>query len=434
LKTFSQLDLISPLQRALEHEKYQTPTPVQARAIPPALLGRDVLGCAQTGTGKTAAFALPLLNRLGERNRKAEPNRPRVLVLAPTRELAIQISQSIATYGKQLRLKQVLVYGGVNQTGQVRALNRGAHIVVATPGRLLDLMDQGHIELGLLEVFVLDEADRMLDMGFLPDLKRVIRALPAKRQSMFFSATLPPKIRELTTRLLRDPVQVTIAPRTEGVEAIQQQVWFVEQREKQRLLSDLLGRSEVERAIVFTRTKRGASRVAERLERAGTPTAVIHGNKSQNARQRALEAFRGNRVRVLVATDVAARGIDVDGISHVVNFDLPDQPESYVHRIGRTGRAGAAGIAVSFCSDGERGDLRAIEKWIGQTVPAAPGQSRRERPEVSAPPSDKSGKSRRDSRKRSTRSERRPVRSAPSNEKRNRGGGKRFRRTSTTSA
>lgn len=433
MKTFSQLDLISPLQRALENEQYQTPTPVQAQAIPPALLGRDVLGCAQTGTGKTAAFALPLLNRLGARNRKAESNRPRVLVLAPTRELAIQIGQSIATYGKQLRLKQVLVYGGVNQTGQVRALNRGAHIVVATPGRLLDLMDQGHIDLGLLEVFVLDEADRMLDMGFLPDLKRVIRALPAKRQSMFFSATLPPKIRELTGRLLRDPVQVTITPRTESVETIQQQVWFVDQREKQRLLSDLLDRSEVERTLVFTRTKRGASRVAERLARAGTPTAVIHGNKSQNARQRALEAFRGNRVRVLVATDVAARGIDVDGISHVVNFDLPDQPESYVHRIGRTGRAGAAGIAVSFCSDGERGELRAIEKWIGQTVPAAPGQTRRERPDASEQRSDKADKPGRDSRKKKTRSVRGPVRSGSSNGKRNRGGGKRSRRPSVAS-
>ena len=369
MKTFAELELIAPLQRALADEKYETPTPIQAQTIPPALQERDVLGCAQTGTGKTAAFALPILNRLGQRNRKASPNRPFVLVLAPTRELAIQIGESFATYGRHLRLRQALVYGGVNQSNQVRALKRGAHILVATPGRLLDLMNQGHIELDQLEVFVLDEADRMLDMGFLPDLKRIISQLPKKRQSLFFSATMPPKITALSEHLLTSPVSVNVTPKTTTIERIKQRVLFVEQKAKRALLRKILKSDDVDRALVFTKTKRAANMLSEQLEKYGIKATAIHGNKSQNARQRALEAFRRKRVQVLVATDVAARGIDIDGITHVINYDLPLEPEGYIHRIGRTGRAGADGIALSFCCAGERRELRAIERLIGQKVP-----------------------------------------------------------------
>ena len=366
---FEDIELIPAVQRALAEEQYETPTPIQAQTIPAALEGRDILGCAQTGTGKTAAFALPILDKLGQANRKSRPHRPFVLVLAPTRELAIQIDESFATYGRHLHLRRALVYGGVGQGQQVRALSRGAHILVATPGRLLDLMNQGHIELEDLEVFVLDEADRMLDMGFLPDLKRIISRLPEKRQSLFFSATLPPKIVELSRSLLDNPVSVDVTPETTSVERISQQILFVERGAKQALLKKTLKGGDVERALVFTRTKRTANQLAKVLLKSGTQVAAIHGNKSQNARQRALEAFRRNHVQVLVATDVAARGIDIDGISHVINFDLPIEPEAYVHRIGRTGRAGAAGIALSFCTSGERRELRAIEQLIGQRVP-----------------------------------------------------------------
>ncbi len=374
MKTFAEIELIAPVQRALADENYETPTPIQAQTVPAALQGRDVLGCAQTGTGKTAAFALPILNRLGQRNRKAAPNHPFVLVLAPTRELAIQIGESFATYGRHLRLRQALVYGGVSQGNQVRALNRGAHILVATPGRLLDLMNQGHIKLDQLEVFVLDEADRMLDMGFLPDLKRIISQLPDQRQSLFFSATMPPKIVDLTHRLLRDPVSVNVTPESTTVEKIEQRVLFVERRGKHALLRTILDTEDVERALVFTKTKRAANMLAEQLVRGGIRATAIHGNKSQAARQRALEAFRRKHVQVLVATDVAARGIDIDRITHVVNYDLPVEPEAYVHRIGRTGRAGADGIALSFCCAGERRELRAIEQLIGQKVPVDPDQ------------------------------------------------------------
>ena len=378
MKTFEELDLIAPVQRALVDEKYETPTPIQAQTIPAALRGRDVLGCAQTGTGKTAAFALPILNRLGQRNRKAMPNRPFVLVLAPTRELAIQIEESFATYGRHLRLRQVLVYGGVSQGNQVRTLNRGAHILVATPGRLLDLINQGYIKLDQLDVFILDEADRMLDMGFLPDLKRIISLLPAQRQSLFFSATLPPKIIELSQSLLRNPLSVNVTPESTSVEKIEQRVLFVERSGKQALLQKILRTDDVERALVFTRTKRAANVLVKQLVRSGIKATVIHGNKSQGARQRALEAFRRKQVQVLVATDVAARGIDIDGITHVVNFDLPVEPEGYIHRIGRTGRAGAEGVALSFCCTGERRELRAIEQLIGQKVPIDTGQSQPE--------------------------------------------------------
>ncbi len=371
MKTFEEIDLIEPVQRALAEEKYETPTPIQAKTIPAGLLGHDLLGCAQTGTGKTAAFAVPILNRLGQHNRKAQPNRPFVLVLAPTRELAIQIKESFATYGRHLRLRQTLVYGGVSQGNQVRALKRGAHILVATPGRLLDLMDQGYIHLDKLEMFVLDEADRMLDMGFLPDLKRIISQLPSQRQSLFFSATLPPNIIELSKQLLTNPVNINVTPKSTSIKKIQQKVLFVERRGKQELLKKLLRADDVERALVFTKTKRTANVLTEKLVKSGIQATAIHGNKSQNARQRALEAFRCKRVQVLVATDVAARGIDIDGITHVVNFDLPIEPEGYVHRIGRTGRAGADGIALSFCSRSEQSELLAIEKLIGQKVPIA---------------------------------------------------------------
>jgi ATP-dependent RNA helicase RhlE len=369
LKSFQELELISALQQALAEESYTTPTPIQAQTIPPALEGRDVLGCAQTGTGKTAAFALPILQRLGRRNRKAQPNHPFVLVLAPTRELAIQIRDSFAAYGRHLQLRTALIYGGVSQVNQIKAINRGAHIVVATPGRLLDLMKQGHIKLDQLEVFVLDEADRMLDMGFLPDIKRIIRHLPEQRQSLFFSATLPPQIVELIQQLLRNPFRVDVTPKQRSVTQIEQKVLHVHRDQKPSLLRDILNRGEVDRTLVFTRTKRGADVVTKQLSKGGIDAAAIHGNKSQNQRQRALDAFRRNQIQVLVATDVAARGIDIDGISHVINYDMPVEPESYVHRIGRTGRAGARGVALSFCTAGERGELKAIEKLIGHRVP-----------------------------------------------------------------
>jgi ATP-dependent RNA helicase RhlE len=368
LNSFDELNLIEPLRRAIAEEKYETPTDIQSQTIPHAIDGRDVLGCAQTGTGKTAAFALPILNRLGRQNRKSVPNAPLVLVLAPTRELAVQIGESFATYGRHLRIKHALVYGGVSQSNQVRQLKRGAHVLVATPGRLLDLMNQGHVSLSGLEVFVLDEADRMLDMGFLPDLKRIIAALPTKRQSLFFSATMPPKIVQLSKQLLRTPVNVNVTPENTNIELIEQRVLFVEQNRKRSLLEQVLRTDGVGRTLVFTKTKRGANRVSEDLARSGFKATAIHGNKSQAARQRALEEFRRERVQVLVATDVAARGIDVDGITHVVNFELPLEPECYVHRIGRTGRAGASGVALSFCSSVERGLLRDIERLIGRKV------------------------------------------------------------------
>lgn len=368
MSTFQDLDLIAQVQRAIAEEKYEQPTPIQAQTIPDVLAGRDILGCAQTGTGKTAAFALPILSRLGEPNRKSVPNCPRVLVLAPTRELAVQIGASFATYGRHLRLRHALVYGGVGQYKQVSALNKGVHILIATPGRLLDLMNQGHISLEKLEIFVLDEADRMLDMGFLPDLKRIIAALPEKRQSLFFSATLAPKIRELAAEMLTDPLEATVSPEVTSVASIEQRVLHVDRAAKISLLRSILRSDGVGQTLVFTRTKRGANHVAELLSTCGINATAIHGNKSQSARERALGLFRNGRVRVLVATDLAARGIDVDGITHVINFELPNEPESYVHRIGRTGRAGASGIALSFCSPGERGDLRAIERFIGRPI------------------------------------------------------------------
>ncbi len=363
--TFAELPLSPALQRAIAEEKYVTPTPIQAAAIPHILDGRDLLGCAQTGTGKTAAFALPLLHRLDAVRKPAAPTAPRALVLAPTRELAGQIGDSVRTYGRHLALRHTVIYGGVGQHPQVKALDRGVHLLVATPGRLLDLMQQRHLSLHHVEFLVLDEADRMLDMGFLPDLRRIVAALPRERQSLFFSATMPPAVAQLASTLLRDPVRVEVTPPSTTVERIEQNVMLVGSSEKRSKLRELLDDAALFQVLVFTRTKRRANDVARQLSASGVRADAIHGNKSQNARQRALQQFRSGRLRVLVATDVAARGLDVDGISHVINYDLPVEPESYVHRIGRTGRAGASGIAISFCEPAERNHLRQIERLIG---------------------------------------------------------------------
>ena len=363
--TFAELPLCPAVQKAIAGSGYTTPTPIQAESIPHVLGGRDVFGCAQTGTGKTAAFALPILHQVDRHRKAAAPALPRVLVLAPTRELAGQIHASFREYGKHVAFRSAVIYGGVGQFPQVKALSRGVHVLVATPGRLKDLMQQGHVSLARVETFVLDEADRMLDMGFLPDLKRIIAALPRERQSLFFSATLPPAVAELADTLLQDPVRVSVTPPSSTVERIEQQVLFVGSSQKRHTLRELLDDAALHQVLVFTRTKRRANDVARQLHEIGVKADAIHGNKSQNARQRALDRFKSGRLRVLVATDIAARGLDVDGISHVINFDLPNEPENYVHRIGRTGRAGASGIAISLCDPGERRHLRDIERLIG---------------------------------------------------------------------
>lgn len=381
MKNFNELNLIAPLQRALSEEGYRTPTAIQAQTIPAALDGLDVLGCAQTGTGKTAAFALPILDTLGGERARAIPNCPLALILAPTRELAIQIGASFETYGRHLPIRTAIVFGGVSMHHQIRALDRGAQILVATPGRLLDLMNQGYIDLTRLEVFVLDEADRMLDMGFLPDLKKIIRCLPERRQSLFFSATMPSNIAQLSSQLLTDPVRVNVTPKSRRIDQIEQQVLLVTSGEKRTTLLEVLEGEGTDSVIVFTRTKRTANHVEKHLRQAGVEAAAIHGNKSQNVRQRVLEGFRNGKVRVLVATDVAARGIDVAGVTHVINFDLPTDPESYVHRIGRTGRAGAEGIAISFCTPEQISDLRPIEQLVGrQLLAPQPHESTRQEP------------------------------------------------------
>ena len=365
---FNELNLIDPLLRAVQAEGYDEPTPIQAQAIPHVLAGRDLIGCAQTGTGKTAAFALPILQRLAaDRNRRRGPIR--VLVLSPTRELATQIGDSFAVYGRHLGFKHIVIFGGVGQQPQVSALQRGPEILVATPGRLLDLMGQGIVRLDSIEVFVLDEADRMLDMGFIHDVRRVIKALPSKRQTLLFSATMPQDIQDLADHMLVNPVRVEAAPQATTVEKIEQSVFFVEKKDKRALLEHLLDDRAIRRVLVFTRTKHGANKLAEQLERAHFQAEAIHGNKSQSARERALANFKNGRTRILVATDIAARGIDVDDVTHVINYDLPNEPESYVHRIGRTARAGAAGTAFSFCDSEERAYLRDIEKLIRLRVP-----------------------------------------------------------------
>lgn len=361
--------LLPELQRTLAHEGYHTPTPIQTQAIPHLLDGRDLIGCAQTGTGKTAAFTLPLLQRLVLHRRRPNPGHPRSLILAPTRELAAQIGDSIRTYGRGLRLHHWVIFGGVGQHPQVQAARRGLDILVATPGRLLDLMNQGHINLKEIEVVILDEADRMLDMGFFPDIRRIVSRIPPNRQALLFSATMPPEVRDLAHSLVRDPVTITIAPDQPAVERIVQKVLFVDKANKPALLANLLAREQLDKVVVFTRTKHGADKVARKLEQAGISVAAIHGNKGQGARTAALAGFRDGRVRVLVATDIAARGLDVDRITHVINYDLPNEPETYVHRIGRTARAGEDGDALSFCSAEERDDLRAIERLLGKPIP-----------------------------------------------------------------
>lgn len=363
--TFADFNLLEPIQRALAGEKYSTPTPIQASAIPLLMEGGDLLGIAQTGTGKTAAFAIPILHRLGQKIQRTIPLAPRALILSPTRELALQIAEKFRVYGQHMRVWTGTAFGGVSQFHQVRDLRRGVHILVATPGRLLDLIDQGHLFLDRLEVLVLDEADRMLDMGFMPDINRIVELLPEERQSLFFSATMPPKIEELARTLLKNPARIDLTPSRRTVELIEQRVMHVAQNDKRSLLCHILDSQVTGQALVFSRTKHGAERLAEQLSKAGFAADAIHGDKTQSARQRALYDFKAGRTRVLVATDVAARGIDIQGLSTVVNFELPIDPESYVHRVGRTGRAGASGVAVSFCDPRERGALKAIEREIG---------------------------------------------------------------------
>ena len=365
-RTFSEMNLAAPIMRALKKQQYTTPTPIQAAAIPELLKGRDLIGCAQTGTGKTAAFALPILNKL-ELERKRAPRRgARTLILTPTRELAAQVCDSFRTYGSHLRLNFAMVFGGVPQRPQVRAIANGVDVLVATPGRLLDLIRQKHLGLANVEVFVLDEADRMLDMGFMPDIKRIMGFLPAKRQNLLFSATMAKEIKSLAESMLVDPMHIAVSSPMMTADSIDERLFFVDKDNKQALLTDLLDKPEVDRVLVFTRTKHGADKLVKNL---GNKANAIHGNKSQNARTEALRKFKNGRCKVLVATDIASRGIDVAGVTHVVNYDLPNEAESYVHRIGRTARAGATGVAISFCAVDERSYLVDIERLLKRSVP-----------------------------------------------------------------
>ena len=370
--TFADLGLAEPLLRALEAAKYTVPTPIQARTIPALLQGRDVLGIAQTGTGKTAAFALPVLQHLSGFRERPQPKSPRALVLAPTRELAVQIARSFDTYGRGLGLRLCTVVGGLGYGRQIETLARGVDILVATPGRLLDLVERGNVKLAHVTFLVLDEADRMFDMGFVKDVRRIISSVSKQRQTLMFSATMPGDIAKLAQEILKNPEKVEIAPQGRTIDKIDQRVYFVNASTKRQLLSHLLNDEALERVIVFTRTKRGANRVAEALEARGVRSEAIHGNKSQNARQKALDNFSRGRARVLVATDLASRGIDVTGVTHVINYELPADAESYVHRIGRTARAGASGIALSFCDGSERGQLKSIERLTNQRIAIVP--------------------------------------------------------------
>lgn len=368
--TFQDLKLIEPIKKALQEEGYTTPTPIQAKAIPVILENKDLLGCAQTGTGKTAAFAIPMLQLLHENPvGKFEKTRIRALILTPTRELAIQIGESFAAYGRHTRVRHTVVFGGVGQKPQTDALQKGVDVLIATPGRLLDLINQGFIKLNQLEFFVLDEADRMLDMGFVHDVKKVIKLLPAKRQSLFFSATMPPVIVTLANTILRNPAKVEVTPVSSTADTIRQSVFFVDKSDKNSLLLHILKDESIATALVFTRTKHGADKVVKVLRKAGVTSEAIHGNKSQTARQNALKNFKSQTTRVLVATDIAARGIDVDDLTHVINYEIPNIPETYVHRIGRTGRAGAKGIALSFCDREEKTYLKDIHKLIAKNIP-----------------------------------------------------------------
>lgn len=368
---FSELGLIEPLLKAVAHEGYEIPTPIQEQAIPVVLAGRDLLGCAQTGTGKTASFVLPLLQRMHAQKEAAaaKGHSIKTLVLTPTRELATQIHESIGTYGKFLHLKSVVIFGGVPQSRQVQDLRRGCDFVVATPGRLMDLLNQGVLSLNGIEYFVLDEADRMLDMGFVDEVKRIIARLPKKRQTLFFSATMPPAILSLVQILLTNPVEISVTPEAKTTELVEQSLYYVQKSEKRSLLHHLLKEGGRKSVLVFTRTKHGADRVARDLNRSGFQATALHGDKTQQTRERSLQGFKDGKLQILVATDIAARGIDIDELGLVVNFDLPNIPETYIHRIGRTGRAGATGKAISFCDYEEKIYLRDIQKLIGQTVP-----------------------------------------------------------------
>ncbi len=368
--TFENLNLIEPILKALKTEGYTTPTPIQQEAIPLLLARKDLLGCAQTGTGKTAAFAIPMIQLMVQDKSQVQGKRPiRGLVLTPTRELAIQIEESFANYGRNTPLKYRVIFGGVNQHSQVEAIKAGVDILIATPGRLIDLMNQRLVDISTIQFFVLDEADRMLDMGFVHDVKRIIAKLPAKRQSLFFSATMPPEIVTLANTILVNPSKVEVTPVSSTVDKINQVVYFVDKGNKKNLLIDILKDKNIERALVFARTKHGSDKIAKELIKVGIQAQAIHGNKSQNARQNALNNFKSKLTRVLVATDIAARGIDIDELTHVINFELPNIPESYVHRIGRTGRAGASGIAIAFCDAEEKEFLRDIQKLIGKKIP-----------------------------------------------------------------
>lgn len=368
-KLFSDLNLIDPLQRALRDLRYEKPTPIQEQAIPVLLQKKDLLGCAQTGTGKTAAFALPLLQNLVAQKIRPRHRQALVLVLAPTRELALQIFESFQDYSRYLDLKMAVIFGGVGQGPQVKELYNGVDVLVATPGRLFDLLEQKHVYLDKVQAFVLDEADRMMDMGFIADIQRIIKILPKERHNLFFSATMPADIAKLAQAILQNPVKIEITPAATTAEKIEQWLMYVDKTKKRDLLRFLLQDKAYKRVIVFTRTKHGANRVSEVLQKNNITSEAIHGNKSQNARQRALENFRSGHSRVLIATDIAARGIDVDGITHVINFEIPNIPENYVHRIGRTARAGAQGIAISFCDAEEKSFIRDIEKAIGKPIP-----------------------------------------------------------------
>ena len=396
---FESLGVGGAFRRALGDKGYTQPTPIQTQAIPQLMQGKDLLGIAQTGTGKTAAFALPLLQRLDDENLRPKPRRPRALILAPTRELALQIHEELTSIGRYTKLRHAFIIGGVSQNPQIRGLAQGLDVLVATPGRLLDLAAQRHVDLSEVSVLVLDEADRLLDMGFVRDVKRIVAQTPKSRQSLLFSATMPKEVAALARELLKDPVRVDVSPKEMTVKEVDQRVVMVGNGDKQRMLEHLLRDDEVSRAIVFTRTKHGANKVARKLEKAGIGAEAIHGNKSQNARQRALQNFKNGDAWVLVATDIAARGIDIDAVSHVFNYELPHEPESYVHRIGRTARAGATGAAWSLVDPSERGRLRAVERLIKFSPtevpvelpprdPAELSQANRQQPRSSVRPSD----------------------------------------------
>jgi ATP-dependent RNA helicase RhlE len=403
LTSFHEFGLAEPILRALTEEKYVTPTPIQSQTVPLVLGGGDLIGIAQTGTGKTAAFALPILNRLATKPIRPERKTCRVLVLSPTRELSGQILDSFRTYGRHLRFQTALAIGGVPMGKQVRSLMNGVDVLVATPGRLLDLVQQNALRLSGVEVLVLDEADRMLDMGFIHDIRKIVAKTPAQRQTLMFSATMPKEIAELAGQMLKNPQRVAVTPEATTVERIAQRVIHVDAGAKAQVLVDTLRAETINRALVFTRTKHGADKVVRSLEKSGIPADAIHGNKSQGQRERVLAAFRDGRVRTLVATDIAARGIDVDGVSHVINYDLPNIPESYVHRIGRTARAGAEGVAISFCCSEEAAYLRDIERLIRMTIPATdqrrePRPLPRQNPHPASRPADRNARNRRGNR------------------------------------